>query len=93
MSYFDHVRCTACKAMLDPENLASLPGQGMSCPECKAPLSPADLFGLADAFAEEESPDLSLDDLVAGARRPPPAPEPAGPPPTALELMRRMKKG
>lgn len=71
MSYFDHVRCSACKSILDPENLATVQGQGMSCPYCKAPLSLKDLFGLADAFAEEESPDLSLDALVDGFEDPP----------------------
>lgn len=79
MSYFDHVRCTACKAMLDPESLATVQGQGMSCPRCNAPLSLGDLFGLSAAYAEEESPDLSLDDLVAGyggGEPAPPAPEP-----------------
>lgn len=80
VSYFDHVRCTACKATLDPESLVSVQGQGMSCPQCKAPLSLTDLFGLRDAFAEEESPDLSLDDLVAGPSRPA-APAPQKPAP------------
>lgn len=75
MSYFDHVRCHACKAMLDPETLASTPGQGLTCPRCKAALSLTDLFGLADAFAEEEEGPVSLDDLVSGPR--PAAPKPA----------------
>lgn len=90
VSYFDHVRCSACKAMLDPENLVSVQGQGASCPVCKAPLSLKDLFGLRDAFAEEESPDLSLDDLVAGAT-PSAAPEPASAPPAAAPGPRTTK--
>lgn len=65
MSYFDHVRCHACKSMLDPERLATVQGQGMSCPQCKAPLTLTDLFGLADAFAEDEAPDMTLEDLLA----------------------------
>jgi hypothetical protein len=73
LSYFDHVRCHACKAMLDPETLASTPGQGLTCPKCKAALSLTDLFGLADAFAEEEEGPVSLDDLVSGPRPTPQA--------------------
>lgn len=64
MSYFDHVRCNACKAMLDPESLGSVPGQGLSCPRCGAALSLTDLFGIADAFSEEEGPEMSLDDAM-----------------------------
>ena len=86
MSYFDHVRCHACKAMLDLESLATVPGQGLTCPKCKAALSLTDLFGLADAFAEEEEGPVSLDDLVSArpAKPPPPrAPAPAARRPAA----------
>ncbi len=84
MSYFDHVRCSACKAMLDPESIAQRPGQGMSCPRCGAPLSLTDLFGLKDAFQEEDQEEVSFDDLVPKARPAParPAPSKAGPAPS-----------
>ncbi|MEQ1568702.1 MAG: hypothetical protein ABMA64_23895, partial [Myxococcota bacterium] len=67
MSYFDHVRCHACKTQLDPESLAP----GMTCPNCRTQLSLPDLFGLSAAFDEEDAPNVSLDDLVsAPAARP-----------------------
>ena len=62
--YFDHVRCPSCKAAFDPEKV-SAQGQMMACPYCHSKLSLKSLFGLADAFAEEETADLSLDDLVS----------------------------
>lgn len=70
MTYFDHVRCSACKAMIDPESVASKPGQGLSCPRCGAPLSMGDLFGLKDAFSEEDQEELSLDDVLSKMRAP-----------------------
>lgn len=79
MSYFDHVRCHSCKAMLDPEKLGDVANRGMTCPKCGTALKLTDLFGLMDAFAEEEVEDPDLDDLVPGfdpvpppVRRPPP---------------------
>jgi hypothetical protein len=80
VSYFDHVRCSACKAMLDPESLGSRPGQGLSCPRCGAPLSLGDLFGLKDAFAEEEPEDLSLDDALSRMKDPTASVRPPEPP-------------
>jgi hypothetical protein len=85
VTYFDHVRCSACKAMIDPESLGSRPGQGLSCPRCGAPLSLGDLFGLKDAFAEEDQEELSLDDAMSKMRAPtasvaPPTPAPRSAP-------------
>jgi hypothetical protein len=77
--YFDHVRCHACKAMLDPENLGGGDGKGLVCPRCGAALDLKDLFGLNAAFDEEEEGPVSLDDLVPSASKPKPAaraPEP-----------------
>jgi hypothetical protein len=64
MSYFDHVRCHHCQAALDPDHLAA----GMRCPRCGGELSLTDLFGVKDAFSEEDGPALSLDDLVGSGR-------------------------
>lgn len=61
MSYFDHVRCPHCNAMLNPESLG---GRGMECPQCGGALELKDLFGLSAAFDEEAPPELSLDDLM-----------------------------
>ena len=61
MSYFDHVKCPNCSAMLKPESLG---GRGMACPQCGGALELKDLFGLSAAFDEEGPPDLSLDDLM-----------------------------
>ena len=72
MSYFDHVRCHHCKAMLDPERISA----GMTCPQCGNELALSDLFGLKDAFQEEEGPELSLDDLLAPGRNNPFAEDP-----------------
>jgi len=66
MSYFDHVRCPHCRAMLDPESIGGVQGRGMRCPRCNKPLQLTDLFGVADAFSEEEGASLSLDDAVPG---------------------------
>lgn len=92
MSYFDHIRCSHCRAQLDPDGLNGR--DGLVCPSCGGALNPTDLFGLADAFVEEDEPMLSLDDLVPGRSGPIPE-RSAEPAPTggALELMRRMKKG
>ncbi|MCB9687086.1 MAG: hypothetical protein H6738_16960 [Alphaproteobacteria bacterium] len=87
MSYFDHVRCNSCKAMLDPESLGGRPGEGLTCPRCGAPLALTDLFGLKDSFAEEDEQEMSFEDLVSvqagpAARGPsgPSAPPPSPPP-------------
>jgi hypothetical protein len=79
--YFDHVRCHACKAMLDPESLGGGgDGRGLICPRCGAALDLKDLFGLNAAFDEEEEGPVSLDDLVPRGSKPPPAPsKPASP--------------
>jgi hypothetical protein len=80
MSYFDHVRCPHCEAMLDPESIGGVQGRGMRCPRCNKPLQITDLFGIADAFSEEEGANLSLDDAVPGFGGDRPAEEPAPPP-------------
>jgi hypothetical protein len=61
VSYFDHVKCHHCGAMLDPDKLSA----GMQCTSCGGELALADLFGIKDAFSENDSPELSLDDLLA----------------------------
>lgn len=71
MSYFDHVSCPQCKAAFDPEKIASGPGQPMACPSCGAAIGLTDLFGLKDAFAEEDQPSLGLDDLSPDSRETP----------------------
>ena len=60
---FDHARCPSCQAVLDPERLRA-GTKGPECPHCKTTLSLVDLFGVSDAFRDEESPNLTLDDLV-----------------------------
>ena len=78
MSYFDHVRCPHCRSMLDPESIGGVQGRGMRCPKCNEPLQLTDLFGVADAFSEEEGASLSLDDAVPGfGDRDPGGPAPA----------------
>lgn len=67
MSYFDHVRCHACRASLDPDQIGK---QGMTCPKCGTQLSLTDLFGVKASFAEEDLPDLGLDDLVGKVAQP-----------------------
>ena len=67
MSYFDHVRCHACRASLDPEQIGK---QGMTCPKCGTALSLTDLFGVKASFAEDDLPDLGLDDLVGAVAQP-----------------------
>ncbi len=94
MSYFDHIRCSTCNATLSPEAVGGR--NGMNCPHCGNELRMADLFGLGDAFAEEEAPSMSLDDLVSAntgrssAARSEPVKVEEGV--SARELMRRMKK-
>lgn len=62
---FDHAKCPGCGANLDPERLAAGP-RGPQCPRCQTPLSFVDLFGVADAFAEEDGEQMTIDDLVPG---------------------------
>ena len=102
MSYFDHVRCSSCGANFDPEKV-SVGGRQFKCPSCGAELKLADLFGLADAFSEEDQPDLTLDDLVPGASGGSPKGGPARGPSSsetlpvlkggALDVARSLKKG
>jgi hypothetical protein len=80
VTYFDHVRCHGCKAMLDPDTLG--PGR---CPKCGVTLSLQDLFGLSAALSEEDEEGVTLDDLVAAPRAP-------AEPGSALEAMRALKK-
>lgn len=70
MSYFDHVKCPSCQAAIDPERLEGGP-EGPRCPRCKSTLSLQNLFGLRDAFRDEDEDGnaVSLDDLVGGGRR------------------------
>ena len=78
---------------MDPDSLGGR--EGLVCPKCGVELKPTDLFGLADAFVEEEEREMSLDDLVPGRSGPVPteaAKEPLAPASSALELMKRMKK-
>jgi len=63
--YFDHARCPSCGAAFDPDKLSSRDGQP-ACPHCGAAMKLVDMFGIADAFAEDEPDQLTLDDLVPG---------------------------
>ena len=77
MSYFDHVKCPNCNAMVDPEKLDR---KGLVCPVCQSDLDLKHLFGLAAAFDEEAPPNLTLDDLMSPTTEPfgsSPAPEAA----------------
>jgi len=92
--------------MLDPENLGVGRGGQMGCPRCGKELNVRDLFGIADAFSEEEQADLSLDDLMrpmGDASNPMPdeyeaSAQKAGPrqigqgPSSAADVLRDMKK-
>jgi len=105
MSYFDHVRCPHCNAMLKPESLG---GRGMACPECGGALELKDLFGLSAAFDEDSPPELSLDDLMqseaqlageparkkqpSAARTPAPEPKVGGQAESALDWMKKNRK-
>jgi hypothetical protein len=64
---FDHAKCPnpQCAAVLDPERLKAGP-RGPVCPRCDTPLSMEDIFGVAANWAEEDQPNLSLDDAVPG---------------------------
>ena len=73
MSYFDHISCPNCNAMVDPEKMGR---EGLVCPVCKSDLDLKHLFGLAAAFDEEAPPNLTLDDLMS------PTPGPSGSVPT-----------
>lgn len=66
MSYFDHVRCSSCGARINPEHVGRHTRR-MECPSCGAQLQVADLFGVADPWAEDDVPDLTLEDAVPGA--------------------------
>lgn len=68
MSYFDHIKCSACRAQINPDSLGGSRGEPMKCPACGAQLSMQDLFGVADAFTGfgEDGNRLSLDDAVEG---------------------------
>lgn len=63
--YFDHARCPSCGAAFDPDKITTVDGKP-ACPACGAPMKLVDMFGIADAFAEDEPDDLTLDDLVPG---------------------------
>lgn len=65
MSYFDHVKCSGCRAQLDPESLVAIQGT-VRCPRCGGNISLTDLFGVRDAFSEEDEPQVTIDDLVPG---------------------------
>jgi len=94
MSFFDHARCPHCRAMLDPESIGGVQGRGMRCPRCNNPLQLTDLFGVADAFSEEEGAALSLDHAVPGFgdRDPDEAPAPA-PAPKAPRGAKQIERG
>jgi DNA-directed RNA polymerase subunit RPC12/RpoP len=106
MSYFDHVRCPSCGAHLDPEALDVREGAAR-CPHCSSQIGLRDLFGVADAFVDEDEPHVTIDDLVPGGSRVPPRHESAAsvapaPPraPRAIEgptgvlgILRDLKKG
>ena len=65
MSFFDTIRCHACRAQIDPDSIGGR--SGMKCPSCGTELNPGDLFGLSDAFVgidEDEGNDFSLEDLT-----------------------------
>ena len=64
--FFDHVKCPSCGAAFDPEKVTTR-GREMTCPSCHAPLALTDLFGLNAAFAEEDQPNLSLEDAIPKA--------------------------
>lgn len=63
--YFDHARCPSCGLAFDPDNVSTRDGQP-ACPHCGAAMKMVDMFGLADAFAEDEPEPVTLDDLVPG---------------------------
>jgi len=65
MSYFDHVRCPSCAAHINPESLQVVEGAA-KCPSCSAQIGIRDLFGLKDAFEEDDDDNMTIDDLVPG---------------------------
>jgi hypothetical protein len=79
--FFDHVKCPSCGAAFDPEKVATR-GREMTCPSCHASLALADLFGLSAAWAEEEQPNLSLEDAIPKAEEGKPSAAPKGGPKT-----------
>lgn len=95
MSYFDHVRCHSCRASISPDALGAGAG-GLQCPRCGVALNLQDLFGVADAFSEEEEGPVSLDDLVSGPRPGGAAPRQEASPPaapgSALEAIRALRR-
>ena len=94
MSYFDHVSCSSCNAKVNPESIGGR--GGMNCPNCGNELRLPDLFGLKDAFQEEDDDNMSIDDLVGSSSGRSSRSQPVNVAPeegvSALELMRRMKK-
>lgn len=104
MTYFDHIRCSSCGTAFDPEKV-SVGGRVFKCPSCGEELRLTDLFGLADAFAEEDQPDLTLEDAIPTATRasgPSSSRSRGAPDPTttlpvlkggALDVARSLKKG
>jgi hypothetical protein len=65
----------------DPDRVTVVDGQP-ACPHCGAPMKVVDMFGIADAFAEDEPEEMTLDDLVPGDHEPRTRPE-AGPAPSS----------
>lgn len=61
--YFDHVKCPDCGTAFDPEKVATR-GRQLSCPKCGAVLALTDLFGISDAFSEDDQPNLDLEDVI-----------------------------
>ena len=65
LSYFDHISCHACKGNIDPDRIKPVEGR-LICPYCNTELKLTDLFGIKASFAEDDQPDLTLDQLVPG---------------------------
>ena len=86
MSFIDHVQCSNCGARIEPESLSVRQGQPY-CPQCGGALKLKDLFGVADAFTEEDAPHVTIDDLVPGGS--PPASSPAAGPAARPDRSRR----
>ncbi|MCO4746142.1 MAG: hypothetical protein KC912_15200 [Proteobacteria bacterium] len=93
MSYFDHVKCSSCRAQLDPESLVTIQGTAR-CPRCGGQISLTDLFGVADAFVGDDAPNVGIDDLVPGGpSRSRPSPSRAAPTPGRQVPARRGEAG
>lgn len=102
--YFDHVKCPECGTAFDPEKVATR-GSQLACPKCGAVLALANLFGISDAFSEDDQPQLDLEDVVPTRTEPAP-PRSAGGSPgaslpgrpidqspmSALDVLKQMKK-